>query len=128
MAVAEMQAILPRLAQHGSIRISQEVVEDPSFALRIRTVCSGHSFLDSQMRGRHVRRWALVASAVNRSSGACAPTVFLQARDVVSGRAQAPELREHALGRRLVATATLVTRQVDAAETSKNHERELHGC
>jgi cytochrome P450 len=36
LALAEMQAILPRLAQHGRIEITQDVTEDPSFATRVR--------------------------------------------------------------------------------------------
>jgi cytochrome P450 len=36
MAIAEMQAILPRLAQHGRIEIAQQIVEDPSFATRVQ--------------------------------------------------------------------------------------------
>ena len=36
MAIAEMQLVLPKLAQHGRIEITQAVEEDPSFALRAR--------------------------------------------------------------------------------------------
>jgi cytochrome P450 len=36
LAMAEMIEVLPRLAALGDVRIDQEVVEDPSFALRVK--------------------------------------------------------------------------------------------
>ena len=34
--MAEMSAVLPALARHGNVTVSGDVVEDASFALRVR--------------------------------------------------------------------------------------------
>ena len=41
LATAELSTVIPRLARHADIDITQPIIEDPAFALRIKHGLTG---------------------------------------------------------------------------------------
>jgi cytochrome P450 len=58
LAVAEMSAVLPALAQHGDVIIDQTITEDPSFALHIEGGLKGR-FASAQSRAEAAHEYPL---------------------------------------------------------------------